>query len=417
MQTIAPGPISEVRILDIFAILLRRWKTIVFSALAAVALAAGLLLLRPDSYEARTVLVPSAERGSGAGLRAELMAQMPMALPVGGAGGGDAKQKLVEVILTSRSIADSMVARIAAEPGPGSADESTIRRVLGRGVDVDASTVTGSIAITVAAPDPELAARIANTYPSLVNSIASSLAAQLAQRKEQFLEGQLSAAAERLTASEEKLVGFEKGRDAVDLQEQAKRTVEAASRLQQAITQQELKVAAIRRTATPNNPQLQAAEADLAARRQQLRQLMAGSQGNGELFVPLSESSDLKVAAARVLRDYARDEQIYKSLTASLTQARMDASDNLPIVGVLDAASAPTEPATGHRLMILGIAGVAGLLAGLLIAFVGEYLRRMRVDPASDAFFSAWSEVRGGRTARSNGSARRVHVRSSHGES
>jgi uncharacterized protein involved in exopolysaccharide biosynthesis len=103
----------------------------------------------------------------------------------------------------------------------------------------------------------------------------------------------------------------------------------------------------------------------------------------------VGQSSDLKVAATRVMRDYARDEQIYKSLTAALTQARMDASDNLPIVGVLDAAAVPTAPASKHRGVVLMAAALGGLLLGLLLALGAEFLRRMRSDPASAELFTA----------------------------
>lgn len=388
---------GQVSVLDLIAVLLRRWKTIVFTTLAAVALAALGLFLLPTTYVAQTVLVPAAERGNTGSVRAQLMSQMPNLPLTVGAGGG--QQRLIEVVLRSRSLADSMVARIRAQPQHRDVEPGEIREILATGVDLQGDAVLdGSVAVKVTAEEPALAADVANEFPPLINGIAASLGAQLAQRKEQFIEAQLAAAAERLAESEARMVRFEKGSDAVDLQEQGKRTVEAASRLQEAVTQQELRVAAIRRTATPNNPELRAAEGELAARRRALAELTGGGRGNNALYVPLGQSSDLKVAATRVMRDFARDEQIYKALTAALTQARMDASDNLPIVGVLDTAATPTAPASKSPLTVLLAATLAGLFLGLLFAFIAEYLRRMRSDPAGRDFLAAM----GGENGRSS---------------
>lgn len=398
----APAGESQVTLLELFAVLLRRKKTILFTTLATVALAALALFLGPPEYVARTVLVPAAERGNTSGVRAQLMSQMPGGFPISVGGGG--QQRLIEVVLRSQSLSDSMVARIRARPAHRDVKPAVIREVMGD-VQVKGDPVLdGSVSVVVTAPDPELAADIANEFPPLVNGIASSLGAQLAERKEQFIESQLEAAAVRLSESEARMVRFEKGSDAVDLQEQAKRTVEAASRLQEAVTEQEIRVAAIRRTATPNNPALRAAEGELAARRSALAGLTRGSRGNSALYVPLGQSSDLKLAATRVMRDYARDEQIYKALTTALTQARMDASDNLPIVGVLDVASPPTAPASKRRGTVLLAAALAGLFLGLVVAFVAEYVRRVRSDPAS-------REILAGGDGRGAGvPARRVRV-------
>lgn len=380
-----PAADGEVRLLDIVAVLVRRWRTILFCTLAALTLAVAVHLLAEDRYVASTVLVPAANRNSSTNLRAEMMAQMPTGL----AGGRGSGQELIQEIVSSRTLADSLVARMK-----GRADAGVVREVLSQGVDFQGTGLTGPYTITVTAPDPELAATIANEFPPVVNAIASSLAAELSLQKAQFLEEQLDSASARLAASEQQLVRFERGSDAVDLQEQAKRTVEAASRLQTAVTEQELRVRSLRRSSTPNNPALRAAQGELDGLREQLRRLTSGTGADGALYVPLSESSDLKVAAARVMRDYARDEQVYKSLTAALTQARMDASDNVPTVGVLDAAVPPGAPASRGTMMLMAIAGLAGLLVGVLAAFLAESVARMRRDPANQDFFAALEEAR-----------------------
>lgn len=378
IRSMPPGD-GEISFRDLAATLARRWKIVLYTTAVCVAATALVLLLLPDMYMARTVLVPSADRRNDVGLRAQIAAQIPGGLPISVGGAGAGQQNLIEVVISSQSLADSMVARVRSTPRFRAVEPSQVRKILAEGVRVEGDALGGgAVTVTVTAARAELAAYIANQFPPLINEIAGTLGAELALRKAEFIERQLATAATRLAESEARMLRFEKQTDAVDLQEQAKRTVEAAARLQEAVTEQELKVAAIRRTATANNPALRAAEAELGARRQQLRSLTGGAGGNRSLYVPLGESPELKLAATRVTRDYARDEQIYKALTAALTQARMDASQNLPIVGVLDVATPPAGPVSRHRSTVIVAALLAGIFLGLLLAYIAEYLRRVR---------------------------------------
>jgi capsule polysaccharide export protein KpsE/RkpR len=177
------------------------------------------------------------------------------------------------------------------------------------------------------------------------------------------------------------------------MQEQARQTVQALSELQQAVLGQELRVSQLRRTLTADHPQLRAAVAELEAQRAQLRRMTRGGQGSGVL-IPLGASAELKLGAARVTREYARNEQIYMGLMAALAEAQMEGGD-LPTVGVLDAPKRPVEPTRGPVAVIVIAAGVAGLLLGLLLALAREYGSRIGRDPEHGALAAAWEGFRG----------------------
>jgi tyrosine-protein kinase Etk/Wzc len=383
------GMEEEIRVLDLGAVILKQWRTVLGIVLVVMLLAAIIKLVLPETYTARTVLIPPQAQSDG---RAQLIASQLVGLS-GLVGGANSSHRLLGAVLKSRSMADSLVDQLGVA-GEGNAEiEAEIRKILARDTELESSS-DGSVVIKVSAEDPERAARIANLLPQLANRMVAQIGAQAALRKQQFLENQLVSARRKLEESEQQLIEFQEARDAPELQDQARRTIDAAADLQQQIIQQEIEVARLRRTVTPDNPQLQAAVAELGARREQLRRLTSGDRDRSQLFLSLGESPELKVASTRLLREYTKNEQIYVSLTAALAQAQIDGNNNLPIVTVLDPAIVPTSPSGVGLGIILSVAALLGLVVGLLTAFVREHLHNARQQRADDPFFAAWDQLK-----------------------
>jgi tyrosine-protein kinase Etk/Wzc len=302
----------------------------------------------------------------------------------------NANQRLIGVLAHSRSFADTMVVRVAG-PRPSGKTAGQLRRMLAMDTEVTPRP-DGSIAIQVEGEDPRLTAKVANTFPVLLNEMSARVGVEAAVQKQHFLETQLRRARAALDRSEQRLVSFQKQRNAPELQDQATRTVDAAAQLQGQITEQEVRVSELRRTVTPSNAQLQSAEARLSALRGQMRRLTGG--GGGGLFVPFSESPDLAATLTRLKRDYQRDEQVYISLTTAIAQSQIDVNNNLPVVSVLDQATVPGEPSGIGLKLILVLAAALGLMLGLVAAFVAEHFARARHDPAAGSFFVAWEDFK-----------------------
>ena len=378
---------QEVRLVDLATILVRRWRLVAGTVAAVVLVTLALLLLLPARYRARAVIVPAQEkRGSPS---AQLLAQLPMGMPIPGMGTMNPEQQLIEAILESSTVAELVVDRVLAEDPE--LERPAVRRIVDR-AKLKGELMDGAIGIEVTTRDPALAERIANAFPESINRIATDLGTQLAQQKQQFLESQLAAAGQQLTAAEEQLMTFQQQRDLPGGEAQAEQTLELAGGLQRSIIAKELEVARLRQTSTPDNPQLTNAQAELANLRQQLRRLASGSGTRDQLLVPIRESPELRVEATRLLRDVRKSEQIYISLTASLADAQIEAHNSLPVVAVLDPGQAERAPRYGS--IVLTVAALLGLLLGVTFAFVGEYVRRLRADPESDELRAAWAQAK-----------------------
>jgi tyrosine-protein kinase Etk/Wzc len=294
-----------VPLVDVFAILLRGWKTIVAFVVGAVLLITIWMIVRPETYLSRTVLLPAATQSDATSLL--LAAQLPIALP-GLAGLGNPNQGVIEAILASRSLEDSVVARLAPEGGNGE-DEATIRRILRKGTERTAES-DGSIIIEVVAPEAELSARIASEIPPIVNALGAHLNAQSALQRKEFVERQLTEAREELIEAEEALVNFQMTRQVPAVGEPAERILETAALLQQAILERDLEIVRLRRTATNENPDLRAAIADVEAMRGQLRRL-TGNENGERSTGPFLGSPEQQTTPGRLLREFLAKVQMY----------------------------------------------------------------------------------------------------------
>jgi uncharacterized protein involved in exopolysaccharide biosynthesis len=388
-STIQSQPADEIRILDLVAVVVRGWKLICTVALAAVAFGALVAIILPKTYRASTVLVPADNPQNGG-----VLALSGGALNLGQLlrGGSNQVEQLTDVVLQSRTLADSIVARLEVD-SVAAEREAEIRRILKQGTEIHKEQGDG-LTISVSGHDPELVTRIANLLPQLANRVMTQLSMQAALRRADFLEAQLDRASDRLTASQQAMVRFQTSQSAPELEEQAKRTLDVAVALQQQILDQEIRIADMRRASTPNNPELQAAAAKLAGMKAQLSQLTSGTQGASPVLLSLNTSPELQATATRMLRDYTKDEQVYTALTAALAQAQVDAKNDLPVLTVLDPARLPKGPDGPGLVVLLGLALLVGLVIGSIAAFTREYIRNARRDAENADFFLAWDQMK-----------------------
>ncbi|HEX6373825.1 MAG TPA: Wzz/FepE/Etk N-terminal domain-containing protein [Longimicrobium sp.] len=370
---------DEIRLLDYAAVLLHRWRTLVVCTVLAALIGVTIAKLTPPVYSSQTVLVPSPESGD----RSSVMSQLP-SFVTARMGGASVGQKLVTGILNSRSLRDSVAAKVVATlPG---ADAAEVSRVLVEGTRRQVSPADGSIAITVDARDPKVAAAVAGAFPALINQFATRLAVEAAAAKREVLENQLVEARERLASSEQRLLQFQRSTGTADVQEQARQGIEAASALQQQILGKEVQVAQLRRTLAPGHPRLQAAESELGTMRRQLERVTGG--GASGIYPGARQLPNLRAQSAGVLREYETDERVYIALSAELANAQINVREDMTVVSVLDPPVVPKYP-RGSLPRVLVASLMLGLVLGVIMAFVREYMARVRHDPDNEPFRAA----------------------------
>lgn len=375
-------PVGVPTALRIAASLARGWRTLLGVALTTTAAAMAAAAFLPKSYVAGTLLIPFV----GTSARSSLAAA---GLPSGVAGllggiGASPSERLLSVVLGSGTLFGEVLQRAARTPG----EREVVDRVLRTGVRV-VRNPDGSLVVQVSAPTPELAARVANTYPPVLNQVLARLSSEGARTKQAFLRAQLDTADDRLLVSERKFIDFAQRRTAPAPEQQANRTIDAAAALQQQIFEQEAAIAQLRRTATPSNPELRAAEALLATRRAQLSELTNGGGLRRSVLVPVERGTELRIASTRVEREYQQDLRVYSSLAASLTDVQIDVGNSLPVLTVLDPATPPGDPTL--KVSTAGVLGLAfGLVLGAIVTLVRHELSHLRENPETAPYLEAF---------------------------
>jgi uncharacterized protein involved in exopolysaccharide biosynthesis len=387
-QHIRPETTEDIRILGMLTVLVRERRLILATVALFVVAALAFIWLSPKSYTARTVLVQA--RTQQTSITQALLSQLPAGLASLGPGQVDDDRE-VRAVLASQSLADSVIERLGLD---GSA-EAEVRSIISKRTEIR-ETPEGALAIEVTDGDPRRAAEIANVMPQLANAIMSRLSADAALHKQAFLQQQLAHARDRLNASEESMVRFQETRSAPEVKEQAVRTLDAAATLQEQIIKQQVLVAQLQRSATPDNPALKEAIATLNLWREQLRQLRMGQLDQSGILLSLQQSPELKADAARLLRRVTADEQLYGSLAMALAQTQIDAQSNLPVLTVLDRAAVPRTPRGVPLPIAVGIAALLGLVFGFVGAFMRSTIRSARLDPENREFFETLQEARPG---------------------
>lgn len=379
-ETAGPPRGDEIRLLDYVAVLLHRWRTIAVCTVLALLAGVAIVKLSPPVYSAGTVLVPSPESGE----RSSMMAELPAFVTARMGGGGGVGQKLVAGILHSRSLRDSVGAQVLRTV-PG-AQPAEVSRVLSKGTRRKVSPTDGSIIIEVDARNPRVAAAVAAAYPGLINQFATRLAVEAAAAKRTVLENQLEEARQRLASSEQRLLDFQRNTGTGDVQEQARQGIQAATQLQQQILAKEVEVAQLRRTLAPGHPRLQAGESELATMRRQLDRVTGG--GASGIFPGARQLPNLRAQSAGVLREYATDEQVYIALSAQLASTQVNLRESVTVVSVLDPPVVPEAP-RGSLIRVMTAMLLLGIVLGVVLAFVREYLARVRQDPSNEPFHAA----------------------------
>jgi uncharacterized protein involved in exopolysaccharide biosynthesis len=355
------------------AVLFRHWRMILGVTLVTMLAAGAVAALLPRNYRARIVLYPAEGKQSPQSL---LGGQNPLAMLAMGSVGNPNRQ-LIGLVMQSRSLHDTIARRVGAPER----------------AKVDAGRPDGSIIVDVYDPDPVKAARIANLYPDVTNASISRIGVDAAERRRQALDAQLAGARERMNRAEERLTRFLRDQQGgPELAAQATATLQAAAGLQRDIGELEIRVAGLRRTATAENPELRAAEADLGARRAQLRRLT--TSGAGPALPSLNRSSELKVAAVREMREAEEAQQIYTTLRAQLLGAEMDVSKDLPAVSVLDPALVPGAPETVSWRLVMVLSLLMGLALGSGIVLLRAFLRSAREVADHREVFSAYDQFK-----------------------
>ncbi|HVJ04867.1 MAG TPA: Wzz/FepE/Etk N-terminal domain-containing protein, partial [Candidatus Saccharimonadales bacterium] len=284
----ASGPVDEISLLELFAIIMKRKGLIVRTTVAAAFIAAVISFIIPNRYTATTSLLPPQQPQS---LASALASQM------GGAGGmlgavagGNLGLKNPNDIyigmLKSRVVNDAMIKRFDLKTVYRDKDTSDARKDLQSATDIQ-NAKEGFITVSVEDKDRKRAADMANAYVEELRKLTSSLAITEAGQRRLFFEQQLRKAKDDLANAEVALKETQQKTGLIQLDNQAKAIIESVAAIRAQIATKEVQLQAMQYSATEQNPDVLTLREELAGLRAQSAKLeKQQNSGGGDIQVP-----------------------------------------------------------------------------------------------------------------------------------
>lgn len=187
-------PDDEINLMDLLLVIARHNRFIIKLTAVAAILAVIYVLLQPNIYTGKTVILPPQQGSSTASM---LLGQLGgLAGIAGGAMGIKAPGDLYVGMLKSRTVADALIQRFKLQG-------------LLEGATVITTGKDGFITIEYSDKDPKLAAAIANAYVEELDGLVRAIAAKEALGRKAFYEKQLKEVRAGLDRAELEMKGFQ----------------------------------------------------------------------------------------------------------------------------------------------------------------------------------------------------------------
>jgi tyrosine-protein kinase Etk/Wzc len=384
-------------LLDFLAVL-TKWRKFIVRTVVIVTLAAVIFaLVSPKWYKATASVFPAEKADMFAGL--EGISSLVRSISPGRSlsaltGGGETERYLA--ILNSENVLLRVIDRfdltkvydITSYPR-----EKTIKELLSNVTFETAEQ--GNLQITVYDTDPQRAADMANYFVKVLNETNSELQVQNARANRHFIETRYQKNLSDLRGAEDSLKAFQIKHGVIALPEQLEASVKAMAEIYGKMAVDEVQLNVLRQTLGNGHPSIRAAEIELGAMKDKVRELNAGTNKEGDVnvLVPFKQAPALGEAYIRLYRDVEIQYKILQFVTPLYEQAKVEEQRATPSVIVLDSALVPERKAKPKASLYGLLALFASAILALLVVFAIEGgLKLKAMDP--DGMATLWSTVR-----------------------
>jgi capsule polysaccharide export protein KpsE/RkpR len=320
--------------------------------------------LIPARYEASVQLMPpDSQSTTGMAMMAALTAKAGNSNLGGLAGdllGIKSSGALFVGVLGSRTVQDRIVERFQLRKVYSIRLEEDARKKLQERTGISEDRKSGIIDITVVDRDPGRAAAMAEAYVEELNQLVTELSTSGAHRERVFLQERLKAVKQDLDDASQKFSQFASQNAAIDIKEQGRAMVDAASKLQGEKIAAESELKGLEQIYMPNNVRVRAVQARISELQHQLEKLGGSGAGtpsqtrevSDSLYPSIRELPLLGVTWGDLYQRTRIEEAVYEALTQQYELAKVQEAKETPSVKVLDGARVPERKSFPPRTFI-----------------------------------------------------------------
>jgi tyrosine-protein kinase Etk/Wzc len=304
-------------------------------------------------------------------------------------------------ILESRPVADRLIARFDLQKIFRKRDMTETRKKLKDETRI-ISENSGLILISVEDKNKRLAADLANAYTEELRNLSKNIAFSEAARRRVFFEDEISRAKENLVSAEAQFAKVQEQKALVRPDAQAMALLSNIAGIRAQIAAKQVELQALRSYSTPQNPDLQIVEQELAALQSAAAKLNRGSDTSDVTDMGLMGMSKGGLDYLRAQRELQYRETFFQLMLKQLEAAKLDEARDAIVIQTVESAIPADRKSSPHRASI----AVASLLLGFLCSVL--YLRFMESLMRNPVAMESWIRLRDS-MSNVSGRSRRTH--------
>jgi uncharacterized protein involved in exopolysaccharide biosynthesis len=422
-----PRSDHRAKIYVLLGLFLARRRFLAKSFLVGLAVGCLIAFLIHARYESTVELMPpDNQSSSGLAMLAALSGKAgALGSVAGDLLGAKSSGALFVGVLSSKTVQDRISEQFDLKKVYSVKLEEDARKKLAENTDLAEDRKSGIISITVTDHDPARAAAISQAYIAELNRLVVSLSTSSAHRERVFLEERLTNVKRDLDQAAKNFSQFSSKNSTIDIKEQARAMVEAASLLQGEMIAAQSELKGLEQIYTPGNVRVRAVQARISELQAQLDKLSGKGYGDpnqkqvvDSLYPSIRELPILGVAYTDLYRQAKIQEAVFETLTQQYELAKVQEAKEIPSVKVLDAARLPEKKSFPPRFVITCLTGVLFLAAAMMGIYVqSKWDEKAANDPgrlfANDVFQTvhAWALAPDSDVSRMQGAKHRFFSR------
>ncbi len=380
---------DEISLIEIATTLGEEKKILLGIPIVAAIIAVVVSLLLPPVYTAHTTLLPSKNNSNDA---SALLGNLSgLVGNIAGLGNATGTSDMFIHLLESRTAKNLIIQKFDLVNHFGQFENNEeIYDAIDKKVKISLSESSTLINIQVDDEDPAFAAQIANGYFEVLQTMLDKIAISEAQQKRAFFQQQFAKSKDNLSEAEIKLKEVQETTGLLELEGQAKATIDAVAQLRAGIAQREVQLTALRTFATNNNPEYQKLLGELSGLRTQLQKMETGSvdsesnqaPNNDIGFINTSNLPKQGLEYIRALREVKYQEAIFEIMAKQFELAKIEEAKEGNTIQQLDPAIVPERKSKPKRAMIVILSTLAAGFLAVIIALIRGAMRKHNTNSA-----------------------------------
>jgi len=370
---------QEINLFELLNVLVKRKMLILCITAAATVLSIGYSLMLKNIYTASASILPPQKDGGAGGLSAILGQAGGLASLAAGSGLGGGGSDLYVSILKSRSVADDVIKKLGLVAKFEAKNDDIARKKLAKIVKIQ-SEKNGIIVIAADDKDPVQAAALANTFVEELGKTTVRLNLSKVATEKLFLEKRLEIVKADMKKAEDELKAYSQQNKIVQLDAQAKVSIEALAKLKAELANREVQLSILRSYQTDENFGVKTLQETIIKNKQEIDKLTSSSRG-GEGVPSLGAIPGIGLEYARKMRDVQVQAAVFEQLTKQYELAKLNAAKDSSSIQVLDSAVVPFQKTKPMRALIVLYTTVSAFFGSFILAFILEYFGKL---PESD---------------------------------